>query len=145
MARVPAGPQTTSASSLSADGDWTFYVGRDFRRWRDAADLSAFIVARTDERRSALPSCPTGQEQVGELEHVVRMQVREEHPRDRAERDAGLRKPQRRPAAAVEQEALPAGLHEGARPVLLQVDRRPHAGAEQDDLEGVGRPRRRRR
>jgi TIR domain len=42
-------------SSLSAaDGDWSFSVGRDFRRWRQAADLDAFVAARTVERHSAL-------------------------------------------------------------------------------------------
>jgi hypothetical protein len=97
------------------------------------------------ERHRALPGRPSGEEQVWELEHVVRMQVREEHSCDRAERHAGLRESQRCPTAAVEQEALPTGLDERARPVLPQVDHRPRAGAEQDDLEAIGRHRRGRR
>jgi hypothetical protein len=41
-------------SSLSADGEWSFSVSREFRRWRQAADLDAFITMRTGERHSAL-------------------------------------------------------------------------------------------
>ena len=41
-----------------SEGDWTFFVGRDFRRWRDAADLCGFIEARSAERLSAMTGAP---------------------------------------------------------------------------------------
>src|SRR3954447_3659225 len=73
----------------------------------------------------ALPTSPASEEQVGELEHVVRVQVREEHSRDGAYRHTGLRESQRCPAAAVEQKALTARFDQRARSILLQIHGRP--------------------
>jgi hypothetical protein len=45
----------SGSSGPGADGDWTFSVGRDFRRWRKASDVHAFIAMRWAEREPVRP------------------------------------------------------------------------------------------
>ena len=75
------------------------------------------------------PASPTRQEQVGNLDNVVRVQVCQEQATDRADRHSGLGQAKGGTAAAVEKQAHTSRLDQCACPELLQVDPRAHPAA----------------